>query len=275
MRLALAWAGVILGFFSISNRLEHYAFPALPALALLAAGTLSGNNESKSGLRAFRSLAFLGILIVAAATGAGIWLAAGHGFASNMSGPTDRLSETDFGILADMPPVILSGLLRPAAVAAVSLAAGFLIAFRFEMRRRRLPAVLSVAAAMMVVCGMIHWSLGICEDLISSKKFAVAIAREARPGDRLVVVGDYESANSLNFYQPLKVEVVDGTAYALIPGMKYPDAPKIILTQQEFRAAWRSPGRVFALAPKARLDDLKPPGIEVLSVLHRVLVRNH
>jgi len=60
--------------------------------------------------------------------------------------------------------------------------------------------------------------LTICEDLISSKTFALAVAREARPGDHLVVVGDYESANSLSFYQPLHVEVFDGVAYALSPG---------------------------------------------------------
>jgi 4-amino-4-deoxy-L-arabinose transferase-like glycosyltransferase len=274
-RLTVAWAGVILGFFSISNRLEHYAFPALPALSLLVAGTLSRDNESKWRLWGFRSLAVLGILVVAVGAGIGIWLAAGHGLQFDATGPTDRLSETDFSILADMPPVILSGLLRPAAVTALCLAIGFLAAFWFEKRLRRLPAVVSVAVTMMVVCGMIHWSLNICEDLISSRRFGMAISREARSGDRLVVLGDYESANSLNFYQPLKVEVVDGTAYALTPGLKYPDAPKIILTQQEFQAAWRSAGRVFALAPKARLDELKPGGTEVLRVLHRVLVRNH
>jgi len=90
-----------------------------------------------------------------------------------------------------------------------------------------------------------------------------------------VVVRDYESANSLSFYQPLKVEVVDGTAYALIPGMMYPDAPKIIMTQQEFRAAWQSSGRVFALGPRIRMAEWNIGGVEILSVLHRTLARNH
>jgi 4-amino-4-deoxy-L-arabinose transferase-like glycosyltransferase len=274
-RLTVAWAGVILGFFSISNRLEHYAFPALPAFSLLVAATLSSDSESRWKSWAFRSLALLGIAAIVGAACAGIWLAAGQGYPSDAAGPIDRLSETDFSILADLPPVILSRLLRPAAITALSLAIGFLSALWFEKRRRRLTAVMSVAAAMMVVCGMIHWSLVICEDLISSKKFGMAIAREAGSGDRLVVVGDYESANSLSFYQPLKVEIVGGTAYALIPGMRYADAPKITLTRQEFHAAWRSPRRVFALVPKARLDELDPGGIEVLSVLHRQLVRNH
>jgi hypothetical protein len=275
VKLAWTWAGFILVFFSFSDRLEHYTFPALPALSLLVAVALSKKGESKSISWAFRGLAVLGILAVAAGVGAGIWLASGHGFQFNAAGPTDRLTETDFSIMADMPPVILANLLKPAVVTMISLAIGFLFAFRFEMRSQRLPAVLSVVAVMMVVCGMTHWSLNICEDLISSKKFAIAIAREAHPGDRLIVVGDYESANSLNFYEPLRVEVFDGTAYALIPGMKYPDAPRIILTEREFRQAWKSPERVFVLAPKARLGELNLGGTEMIGVLHRVLLRNH
>ncbi len=62
---------------------------------------------------------------------------------------------------------------------------------------------------------------------------------------------DYESANSLNFYEPLRVEVFNGMAYALIPGMKYRDALKIVLTKQDFEVRWRSENRVFALVPEA------------------------
>jgi hypothetical protein len=128
---------------------------------------------------------------------------------------------------------------------------------------------------MVVICGMIHWSLSICEDLISSKRFAIAVAQRAHPGDRLIVAGDYESANSLNFYQPLHVEVFEGLAYALVPGMKYPDAPGVVLTKQEFVAAWQSETRVFALIPKIQRNELNPAGIEMMHILHRVLVRNH
>jgi hypothetical protein len=185
------------------------------------------------------------------------------------------VSETDFSILANMPAVILSNLLKPAAVTVAALAIGFLAALWFEAHGRRMQAVLSAAVTMMAVCAMIHWSLVICEDMISSKKFALAVAREARPGDRLVVVGDYESANSFNFYEPLPVEVSDGVAYALVPGMKYPDAPRIVLTRGEFEQAWRGEGRVFVLVPETRLDELKPPGATILKVLDRALVRNH
>ncbi len=272
--LGLAWAGVIIGFFSFSNRLEHYAFPALPALSLLIAGTLSREGQSKWIIWAFRALAIFGVIAVTIGAGAGIWFGAGHGFQSGTAGPKDRLSETDFSILAEMPPVVLAELVKPAVLAGIAMAAGFWVALRFESRRMRMRAVMSVTVVMMMICGMIHWSLNICEDLISSKKFGMAIAREARPGDRLVVVGDYESANSLSFYQPLKIEVVEGTAYALLPGMAYPDAPKIVLTRHEFQALWQSAGRVFALVPIARISELKIGGTEITGALHRVLIKN-
>jgi 4-amino-4-deoxy-L-arabinose transferase-like glycosyltransferase len=276
MLLSLAWVAVILGFFSVSARLEHYAFPVLPALSILVAVALSRPEESRSVQWAFRGLAILGGVVLAAGIGVGIWfVAAGHDFESAPAKTTGTAYDSDFSILAEMPAEIQWNLLKPAAVTALALAIGFWAALRFETRRRRMRAVMSVAAAMMVVCGMIHWSLIICEDMISSKKLALAIAREARPGDRLVVMGDYESANSLNFYQPLRVEVVDGVAYFLIPGMKYPDAPRVVMTREEFAAAWRAGTRVFALVPLARLADLDPGGVEVLRVSDRVLVRNH
>jgi hypothetical protein len=258
----------------VTDRLEHYALPVLPALSLLVAGALAKTGESRSIRWAFRGLAILGVLVFAVGIVATIWIAAGSGFEHAAAGPSDRLSEADFSILADMPDSIARDLLRPAAVTVAVMAIGFMAALWFETRRRRMHAVLCVALVMMAVCGMIHWSFAICEDLISSKRFAVAIARAAQPRDRLVVVDDYETANSLSFYQPLHVEVFDGLAYALVPGMKYPDAPKIVLTREEFSAAWQSERRVFALVPKARIGELNPPGIQMMQVLHRVLVRN-
>jgi 4-amino-4-deoxy-L-arabinose transferase-like glycosyltransferase len=274
--LALAWSCLILIFFSLSARLEHYAFPVLPALSLLVGVTLGRAEESRSVRWAFRALAALGVVALLAGIGAGIWfVTTGHGFAHAPATTTGKADDSDFSILAEMPAEIQWRLLKPAAVTIAVLAAGFFVALRFETRRRRMHAVMSVVATMLIICGMIHWSLIICEDLISSKKFGLAIAREARPADHLVVMGDYESANSLNFYEPLRVEVLDGVAYCLTPGMKYPDAPRVVLTREEFAAAWKGSERVFALVPRARLSELPPEKVEMLAVLDRVLVRNH
>jgi len=275
-KLSFAWIAVIMGFFSLSARLEHYAFPMLPALALLSGVALSKTADSRAIRWAFRGLSAFGLMILAAGIGATIWLVTyGRRLTGALSESSSRISATDFSIMAEMPASMIEALLRPAAITIVALAAGFLAALWFETRHRRMQAVFSITAAALVLCGMAHWSLIICEDLISSKKFAVALAKEAHPSDRLVVIGDYESANSISFYQPLHVEIFDGKAYALIPGMKYRDAPQIVLAKGEFEAAWRSETRVFVLLPKSRLADLNPGGVEMLAVLDRILVRNH
>jgi len=273
-RLALIWIIVVLVFFSFSDRLEHYVFPALPAFSLLVAVAFSRKEESRAILWAYRILAVLGMIALICGIIAGAWLAMGNLPPSSGAGPSNRLAENDFSIMAEMPPEIVRGLIAPTAVTIPAMAAGFFTALMLEKRRRHQSAVLAVAAVMVAVCVMAHWSLRLCEDLISSKKFGQAVALQARPGDRLVVMGDYESANSLNFYQPLRVEIVDGTAYALLPGLEYPDAPKILLTQDEFQAAWRSTERVFVLLPEGRTGELTPDGVPVLRVLRRILVRN-
>ena len=274
-RMSLAWIIVIMGFYTVTAPLEHYAFPVLPALSLLVGLALSDPGNDRMVKWGFRGLALLGLLLLAAAAAAGIWLGAtGYEFGEAASTRTDVIRDTDFSILADMPPPMVRKLIAPALATVVCMALGFLAALRFETRRQRQRAVMSLALVMAVVFGMTEWSLRICEDLISSRKFALAVAAEARPGDRLVVVGDYESANSLNFYQPLPVQVVDGVAYALIPGMKFPDAPQIVLTREEFESLWQGRQRVFALLPAARRDDMVPGGTRVLEVLGRKLIRN-
>jgi 4-amino-4-deoxy-L-arabinose transferase-like glycosyltransferase len=273
-RLAIAWVAVVLAFFSFSGRLEHYVFPALPAFSLLVGMALARPSSGTAVTWGFRTLAALGVVGLLAGGGAGLWLTtAGRGLGGSAARGS-VLAETDFSILAEMPAAIARGLLGPAVVTVAALAVGFPAALWLETRRRRRAAVLAVAAAMMVFCAAVQWSLVVCDDLISSKRFGVAVAREARPGDHLVVIGDYESANSLSFYQPLHVEVVGGVAYALVPGLKYPDAPRIVLTRAELDALWQGPARVFALVPRARLADWGLGGTEIAAGPDRVLVRS-
>ena len=262
MLLSLAWVAVILVFFSVSARLEHYVFPALPALAILVAVALSRTEDSQSVKWAFRSLAILGMMVLAAAIGVGIWfVATGHSFGSSPRTTTDTAYDSDFSILAEMPAVIQWNLLKPAAVTVLALAIGFWAALRFEIaapadargheRRRRHDDCLR------------HDSLEPDHlrrpDLV--KEVRRGSRREARPGDRLVVMGDYESANSLNFYQPLHVEVFDGVAYFLDPGDEIPGRAAGRYDAGGIRRRLEVAARVFALVPLARLGDLDPGGV--------------
>ncbi len=76
VRLVLAWLLVILGFYSISARLEHYAFPLLPAMSLLVGMALSRTDDRRAVKWGFRILAILGVIVLA--IGAGLVRSARH-----------------------------------------------------------------------------------------------------------------------------------------------------------------------------------------------------
>jgi hypothetical protein len=78
-----------------------------------------------------------------------------------------------------------------------------------------------------------------------------------RPGDSAITIGDYETANSINFYAPTPLYVYDGSADLLRWGLHYPDAPARILTRYALTVLWNSSNRTFVLAPEARLSALK------------------
>src|SRR5262249_2223897 len=121
-----------------------------------------------------------------------------------------------------------------------------------------------------------HASLGICEDVVSSKRFGVALAAaRLRPGDHVVVVGDYETANSIGFYEPLPLEVVDGQAPSLEYGLSEPDAPRMVRTRSEVEALWRGEGRTCLIGAPDRLKGLLPtPPVELARSFDRALVCN-
>jgi len=74
-----------------------------------------------------------------------------------------------------------------------------------------------------------------------------------------VVVGDFETANSINFYAPPVLRVHGGTAALLQWGLRYPDAPKVLLSRNELQGLWESSHRAFLLAP---IDQLPALGLQ-------------
>jgi 4-amino-4-deoxy-L-arabinose transferase-like glycosyltransferase len=257
VRLGLVWTGVVLAFFSLSARLEHYAFPLLPPLALLAATGLSDPEGEARRAWVFRVLAVLGLVLIL--LGAALAFGLG-GRATGMLAPRAPASlhawATDFGPLLGLPGPVLAELLTPAAATAGALGVGFLGAWHYASRGDRFRPPLALAGAMIAFGYLAHRSLGICEDVISSKRFGLAAGKVGRGGDHLVVDGDYETANSMNFYQPLLLEIVEGSAPTLEDGLRYPDAPRLLLSLRELQSGWGSGEGYCLLAPEERLPGL-------------------
>jgi 4-amino-4-deoxy-L-arabinose transferase-like glycosyltransferase len=284
IRLMLCWAGLILTFFTVSARLEHYSFPALPPLAILIGLTLTAGIEhsiderrDRSIARGFGALAMLGGLAAIAAIAVFVWfkmngagLLAGDSWTQRDKGYTNLFSP-----LFDLPAATRASLITPLLAALPTLALGLIGAWRLNARGKRLAAITVLSALMILFSWLALYSLHLCEGLLTSKNFAAALAKRYRPGDRLVVVGDYETANSINFYAPITIHLYQGMTASLDHGLRYPDAPKMILSSVDLNNLWQSKDRTFILAPPSSAAELGlDRNFEVMRFGGRVLLCN-
>lgn len=274
--LFLLWALVILLFFSFSTRQEYYTIPALPGIALLAGGWLAressadaSESERYAGRRS--SLALMIVGAVAAVVGL-VLLArthpppAGVDLAELLSkNPQDY--DFSLGHVLDFTPQALGMFRGPLLGASVSLLFGTVLNWR--MRRRGEPAMGNAALSLMMVCLLtcVHVSFARFSPILSSHDLAVAIQKQYRPGDLIVVDGEYHQASTLNFYTHLPLRVLHEPSGNLWYGEKFPDAPHVFETPQSFAALWSGPSRIFLWTDQ---EDPK----ELLGKPHFLLARS-
>jgi hypothetical protein len=134
-------------------------------------------------------------------------------------------------------------------MAAVALAVGPLLAFLLRMRRKHLASTIVVASAMTVLLVAAHIALGRFDPYLSSKRLADVIAKEERPGDRVMIYGDQAFGSSLLFYLRQPIELVNGRTTSMWFGSTFADAPKIFLDDAQLRTAWHADRRVFLFVP--------------------------
>lgn len=252
--LFFLWALVILLFFSFSTRQEYYTIPALPGIALLAGGWLARESHmkaSESDRRAGR-IASLTLLIVGLLGGAiGLILfwhtpqaPVGADLADLLrKNPQDY--EFSLGHVLDFTPQALAVFRGPLLGASLSLLFGTVL--NWWLRRRQRPAWGNAALALMMVCLLtcVHVSFVRFSPILSSHDLAVAIEKVYRPGDLIVVDGEYHQASTLNFYTHIPLLVLHPPSGNLWYGSKFPDAPLVFETPQTFDALWSGPKRVF------------------------------
>jgi hypothetical protein len=259
----------------MSARLEHYAFPLLPPLALLIAISLSDSEGEARRASVLRVLGVLGLLL--AVLGAALVLGM-RGGAIGVVAPRSRPLHawaTDFGPLLGLPGPVLAQLLIPAAATAGLLGLAFIGAWWYGLRGERIRSILALSGGMLAFGYLAHVSLGICEDVVSSKRFGLAVGKTWRDGGHLVVDGDFETANSMNFYQPLPLQIVEGSAPTLEDGLSYPDAPPLLLSLHDLERGWKSEEHYCLLAPEERLSRLRLTPVDVVTRAEgRILVCN-
>lgn len=257
IRMSWCWAGVVIGFFTLSSRLEHYSFPALPPLALLAGIALADTNR-KSISRSFTALAVLGAVLGLAAVGIGVWwnVAGAEILAGAEAGARSRAYTNLFSPLFELPAETRAKLIWPLVGALGAFAAGTAAAWLWERRGRRMNAFGSLAATMTVFCLLALYSLRLCEGLLSSKPFGLALKDRAGKGAQVIVCGDYETANSILFYAPVRFLLYEGRADSIAAGLRYEDAPKMMITREEVDVLRGGEVRVYLLGTRKQIEDL-------------------
>lgn len=263
--LFLLWALVILGFFSFSTRQEYYTIPALPAIALLVGSWLdreSGPAASESDRRAGRISSAILLGLGAVAFVCGMYLLS----VSHRPAPGADLADLikknpedynfSLGHVLDLTPQALGAFRGP--LYGVSLGLLFGTGLNWLLRRKGRPAWgnISLAAMMVVLLACIHTSFATFSPILSSYDLAEAIQRQFRPGDIIVIDGEYHEASTLNFYTGVQVHVLHEPSGNLWYGAKFPDAPHIFETQQSLATMWNSRQRVFLWTDQEQPKEL-------------------
>jgi 4-amino-4-deoxy-L-arabinose transferase-like glycosyltransferase len=291
----LLWAGIILGFFTLSSRQEYYHLPALPALALLVGGLLAAADSevSETGRSASHSpysalplrlhlpnqdaakQALRGSLFFLVPLGSLLFLVCGY-FA--LTAPTPHPGVTLNDVLSSNPALYnlslghvfdltgqAMGFFRgPLLTVALCMLALGPIAYIIR-RRRTFLANLVVAAAMTGVLLAAHEGLVRFYPILGSKDLALAIDAQRRPGDLLLIDGELTAGSTLLFYTgqgAAPILLVNGRINGPWFGSFWPDAPPIFPDDAQLHQLWAGPHRVFLLTyhPESRTPDLTPFG---------------
>ena len=290
----LLWAAIVLLFFSLSNRQEYYSLPAIPALALMAAGFLAradasvlstagapsrrsgeipaspasayaSQNAAKSALR-WHLFFLLPLATLIAALCAWFALTAPHPAPdtdlSTLLAANPAFYNLSLGHLCDLTGAAMGLFRGPLAAVALSMVVLGPVSYLLRRANRTYAANLTLAAAMAVALLAAHEGLARFYPILGSKQLAEAIrqARQASPtpNDLILLDGELTSGSTLIFYTGQQVHLLNGRVNGLWYGSFWPDAPAIFETESSLRQLWAGPRRIFLFTynPAARTRDL-------------------
>ena len=273
----ILWAGIILGFFTLSSRQEYYHLPALPALALLVGGYLASEDARvNSPGRQHSHHQTLAVRAGLVPIGTILFLLCGY-FA--LTAPTPLPGTTLNDVLSSNPALYnlslghvfdltgqAMGFFRgPLLTVALCMFTLGPIAYLVRRRGKPFAANLLIAASMTGVLLAAHEGLVRFYPILGSKDLALAIDAQLRPTDLILIDGELTTGSTLLFYTPqtaAPILLVNGRINGPWFGSFYPDAPKIFPTNADLHALWSGPRRLFLLTsnPEARTTDLSPFG---------------
>ena len=276
--LAAIWAALIFAFFSFSSRQEYYILPALPGLAILMGSWMADEEDSPQGSTLRRAGRRASWVLAAIAVPAGIvafvLLALTRSVAPGVE-LADLLKKNpqdyalSFGHLLDMTGPALGYFRVPLLTTGVSLLGGGVLNLVFRRRGQVVRANAALVLMMLVFLHGAHEALVIFAPVLSSKALSDRLATVYRPGEVIVVNGEYEEASTLNFYGHFPLHVLNARGKGnLYYGSLFPDSPQAFEDDASLTAKWRGPERVYLWTD----DDSIPP--EVVTAGYKVVAHN-
>ena len=155
----------------------------------------------------------------------------------------------------------------PLALTGIAFLGGTASSWWFRRRQNVTSANIALAAMMVVFLCAVHLALGTFYPTLGSKPLALAINREFRPGDTIVIDGTHSQASSINFYTGKQLHMLNGRTDNLWYGSLFPDSPAVFEDKSSFQKLWQGLGRVFFVvydpSGKAKLDALGSPVFEI------------
>lgn len=234
-RLLLIWAGVIMGFFTLSSsRIEYYALPAFPALALILGWRVNRCLESPQD----RSLA--GALLILALGGLLIPLL--FPYLQDIFAENRRELA---GLWAFLAPLVNQARVAIPLLAVLSLGLGW---------PRPRVALAGYSGLALLLLYFSFRAYAAISPLVSDQVVGLYIRQGAAPQDAVAMeyIEEFEYGASLAFYSQRRIFMVQRGE---LPQFPYPVPPEdnYLISPEQLQELWQGSARVFVL-----VDDALP-----------------
>jgi len=270
--LIALWPLVVVGFFTMSPfKLPHYALPAFPALALLAARAWDESIDAAPQSLRPRAL-IVPVAVVFALAGLAMGLAA----ADRLPLPPGAMGNVDLATrnlaarghpTGGAPLAAYVSVLRSSAI--VFGAAAVILAWAAWSRRPALAVWTSLAATLAFLPlagdGMTQFARS-----RSTRPIAEALAIRLRPADEVIHEGPLENSASVLLFIDRPVRIVNGERSNLAFGATFPEGRDRFWSSTRLQEEWAKPGRRFlvsGLDPARSVVSTLPPA-SVRTIAH-------
>jgi 4-amino-4-deoxy-L-arabinose transferase-like glycosyltransferase len=253
----LCWAGAVIGFFALSPaRLEYYALPALPALALCV-GRLwdleiaTPRKQIRAGglLPAWIGLIVFSLCLIPAAN---LFPQLEHMKFYNMfqglGSPAESVSDPMIAAAKIYVVPAFADLVPLFKIVVALIVVGTGLSALAWFRHRPGLALACLVGALGVGFATVEKGFVLFSPYRSVAQLGSLLHNELQPGDQIIVDRNYEYHAAIDFYTGQRARVYRGAKGDLLYGSRYPEATGTFVSEEEFARLWRGPGRVFLLS---------------------------